>query len=125
MREPDAHRVLEAQVLGEPLGAVHRPVAAAGATERNHEVREPAPLIILHAGLNERKRMGEKVVRALLCLQVLDHRRIRRGFRIRGDLRGASAARDGCTRRHVALTLPVAEHKQVHQHGSNDQGERA
>src|ERR1700727_372178 len=52
---------------------------AAGASERNHQVLEPALLIAGHASVDERHHAGQELVHAFLLIEVFDHRRVASG----------------------------------------------
>jgi len=49
-------------------------VLAAGAAERDHQILEAALLISADAGIHERQDAGEKLMHALLLLEIFDHR---------------------------------------------------
>src|SRR5712692_4732594 len=49
---------------------------AAGAAERHHQALEAATLIIAHAGIHQRHHAGEKLMHALLLIEIVDHRRV-------------------------------------------------
>src|SRR5580658_11128483 len=49
---------------------------AAGATERHHQMLEAATLIGDYACVHQRHCTGEKLMHALLLLEIVDHRRV-------------------------------------------------
>ena len=49
---------------------------SAGAAERHHQALEAATLIIAHAGIDQRHDAGEKLVHALLLIEIIDHWRV-------------------------------------------------
>src|SRR6516165_2619797 len=68
------HAVLVSQMPGQLLRHVNRTMLAAGASERDHQVLETALLIIGHAGIHQRSDTRQELARALLLLQIFDHR---------------------------------------------------
>src|SRR6202140_2465020 len=58
------------------FGQVHRAMLPARASERNHEVLESPSLIIAHTGTHQRHHAGQKLVHALLLVEIVDHRRV-------------------------------------------------
>src|SRR5713226_842349 len=67
------------QALGQLLGEKDGAMLAAGAAERDHQVLEPALLIVGDAGIQQRKNTGEKLVHALLLIEIVDHRGVLAG----------------------------------------------
>src|SRR6266403_1228653 len=57
-------------LLGEENGAM----LAAGAAKRNHQVFEAALLIAVDARIHQRQDAGEKLMHALLLIEIVDHR---------------------------------------------------
>src|ERR1700733_3008200 len=48
----------------------------ARAPKRHHQILKPSPLIIVHAGIHQRHHTGQKLMHALLLVEIVDHRRI-------------------------------------------------
>src|SRR5271166_4979266 len=58
------------------LGEIDGAMLPAGAAERNHEVLEPAIPIVANAGVHQGRGVGEKLMDALVLIQVVNHRRV-------------------------------------------------
>src|SRR6266566_4938256 len=54
---------------------------SAGAAERDHQALEAATLVLTHAGVHQRRNISEKLMHALLLVQIIDHRHIFPGKR--------------------------------------------
>src|SRR5437870_12162466 len=67
------HPIPTAQTLCQLLRQIYRAMLPAGATERHHQVLEAATLILAHAGIHERYCACEKLMHALLLIQIIDH----------------------------------------------------
>src|SRR3984893_10951522 len=52
---------------------------APGAAERNHQTLEAAGLIIADAGIHKREDTGEKLMHAVLLIEIVDHRGVLAG----------------------------------------------
>ena len=65
--------LVRTQVPGELFSQKDRPVLASGAAERDHQVREAATLISGYAGINERLRVCEVLMNALLLIEIVNH----------------------------------------------------
>src|SRR5689334_11620741 len=61
---------------GELLGEINGAMLPAGASERNHQVLEAAPLILGHTGIDQREDAGKKLVDTLLLVKKFDHWRV-------------------------------------------------
>src|SRR5271163_4856252 len=59
-----------AHVLCQLFGQEHRPVLAAGAAERHHQVLEAAALVSGHASIHERENISKILVNAHLLIEV-------------------------------------------------------
>src|ERR1019366_6773533 len=70
------HTILAAQMFRQLLREIHRAMLAAGAAERHHQVLEAATLIRAHACVHQRHDAGEKLVHALLPIEIVDYRRV-------------------------------------------------
>src|SRR5579864_1893790 len=70
------HAVPAAQMFRQFLRQIHRAMLAAGAAERHRQTLEAATLIIAYAGIHQRHHAGEKLMHALLLIQIIDHRRV-------------------------------------------------
>src|SRR5579885_3444619 len=76
MTHHDFHSVLGAKAFGQLLREIHRPVLPSGATERDHQILEPALLIAADTRIHERQHARKKLVHAFLLIQVVNYRRI-------------------------------------------------
>src|SRR5947209_12523739 len=70
------HPIPIAQMFCQLLGQIYRAMLSAGAAERHHQALEAATLIIAHAGIDQRHDAGEKLVHALLLIEIIDHWRV-------------------------------------------------
>jgi hypothetical protein len=62
------------QMFGELFRQVNRPMLSTGATERNHQILEPAVLVIGDAGIHEGHDMTEVLMDGFVLKQVFDYR---------------------------------------------------
>ena len=69
----DLDAVPASQMLGQLFRQVNRAVLSAGAAKAHHQMFEPAALIGVHAGIDQQHHAGEKLMHALLLIQVVDH----------------------------------------------------
>src|SRR5579884_3917492 len=46
------------------------------ATETHHQILKGATLVLVHAGLHQRRNTGEELMHGLLLIQIIDNRRI-------------------------------------------------
>src|SRR5439155_7454379 len=70
------HPAPAAQMFRQPLRQIHGAMLPTGAAERYHQVLEAAALIIADARIHQRDHAGEELMRALLLVEILDHRRV-------------------------------------------------
>src|SRR5713226_7405953 len=70
------HPVPAAQTFRQLLRQIYRAMLATGAAERHHQALEAATLIIAHTGIHQRYDAGEKLLYALLLIQIINHRHI-------------------------------------------------
>src|ERR1019366_7538273 len=70
------HTILAAQMFRQLLREIHRAMLAAGAAERHHQVLEAAALIRAHACVHQRHCTSEKLVHALVLIEIVDDRRV-------------------------------------------------
>src|SRR5271163_1079107 len=95
------HFVLFAQVLRQLFRQVDGAVLTAGAAERHHQVLEASPLIPAHAFIYQRHGATEKLMHALLLVEVVDYRRVfaGQGFEafFSSGIREAAAIEDEAT----------------------------
>src|SRR5215831_13957793 len=49
---------------------------ATGAAEGHHQILEAAVLVIAHTGIHQRHHAGEKLMHALLLMEIFDYRRV-------------------------------------------------
>src|ERR1700692_4288040 len=86
---------------------------AAGAAERDHQVLEAAALVFVNAGIHKRHHAGQKLMHALLLVEVIDDRRIftgellealfASGIRQAAAIKNESAAISAFIFRHAAV----------------------
>ena len=69
------------QALRDLLREIDGAMLAAGASERNHQMLEAALLVGADAAIHERHHTGEKLMHALLLLEIFDDRRVFAGER--------------------------------------------
>src|ERR1019366_8977305 len=67
------HSIFSAQMFRQLLRQIDRSVLAAGTTERSHQVLEPAVLIRADACVHQRHDAGEKLMHALLPIEIVDY----------------------------------------------------
>src|ERR1039457_2163337 len=70
------HSIFSAQVFRQSLRQRDRAVLAAGTTERSHQALEAAVLIRADACVHQRHDAGEKLMHALLPIEIVDYRRV-------------------------------------------------
>src|SRR4029077_20226684 len=63
-----------AQALRDSLRQIQRPSLPACASKRNHQILKPTLLIVVHACIHQRHDAGQKLMHALLLVEVVDHR---------------------------------------------------
>ena len=63
-------------MLRQLLRQINGAMLPAGAAERHHQVLKAAPLILAHAGVHQRQDTGQKLVHALLLIQIVDDRSV-------------------------------------------------
>src|ERR1700678_3947156 len=68
-----------AQPFRQLLSQIERAMLASSTTERHHQALKPAPLIFIHASIHKRHHACQKLMDALLLIQVLDHRSVPSG----------------------------------------------
>src|SRR5260370_5385972 len=69
-------------MFGQLLRQKDRAMLPAGASERHHQVLEAALPVTAHAGIHQRHHAGEKLVHALLLVEIVDYRRVFSGPRL-------------------------------------------
>src|SRR5260370_21026167 len=74
--------ILGTQVLRKVLRQIDRAMPPARASERHHQVFEAAFLITTHARIHQRHHTSEKLVHALVLIEVVNHRRVLAGLRL-------------------------------------------
>ena len=72
----DLHSIFSAQMFRQLLRQIDGSVLAAGTTERYHQVLETAVLIGADACVHQRLDAGEKLMHALLPIEIVDYRRV-------------------------------------------------
>ena len=102
-----------AQAFGQLLRKINRAVLAAGAAERHHQVLEAALLIIAHTRIHQRDDAREKLMHALLLIEIVDYRRVfarqrfeavfAAGIREAADIENESAAVPSIVLRDVPM----------------------
>src|SRR5713101_8169661 len=70
------HSTPGVQMFGQLLRQIDRAMLAAGAAERHHQVVEAATLIRADACVHQRHDAGEKLLHALLLIEIVDYRRV-------------------------------------------------
>src|SRR2546423_6046307 len=70
------HPVVMTQTLRQLLGQIHGAMLPAGAPKRHHQILETALLVTGQAGIYERQHAGEKLMHALLLVEIVDYRRV-------------------------------------------------
>ena len=83
---------------------------AAGATERNHQALEAATPVLTHAGVHQRRNVGEKQMHALLLVQIIDHRRIFPGKRFESLFASGIRKTAAIENKAAAISGPVFRH---------------
>src|SRR5580765_5614490 len=83
MAKHHVQAIAVAQSLRQLLGEIDGAVLAARATERNHQMLESPPLVFLNARIDQRQNAREKLVHALLLIQVFNDGRVASGERFK------------------------------------------
>ena len=98
-------------MLGQLLGKVNRTMLAARAAERNHQVFEPARLIIARTRIDQRNHVSQKLAHALLLFQVFDHGRVFPVQRLEAFF--AAGIRKAAGIKNEAATIPSLVHRKA------------
>src|SRR5579862_176184 len=65
-----------AQSPGDLLRQIDGSMLPARASERHHQVLKPTLLIVAHAGVYQRHHAGQKLMDAVLLIQIIDYRSV-------------------------------------------------
>src|SRR5262245_41295574 len=76
MTHHNVHSGLAPQMPGQLFRQEHGTMLSSGTAERDHEILESSALVSAHTRIDERHRAGEKLMHALLSIQVLDYRSV-------------------------------------------------
>src|ERR1700721_2599318 len=91
---------------------------SARAPERNHEVLESPSLIIAHTGVHQRHHAGQKLMHALLLIEVVDHRGVPAGKRLEALL--ASGVRQTAPIKNKSPAVPALIFRQAAMEGETE-----